>query len=90
MQVIEPLNFWQWLSHSNARGADLLLFLVFVGAVTMVLTVAIVSFTVYKVHRNRLNDGLKRELLERGTAPEDIVAIVRATPTKGGSDRNGY
>jgi hypothetical protein len=82
MMQVGPTNFWQWLSESGHRGSELLMILVFVGAVTLVLTVAIISFTVYRVHRNRLHDALKRELLERGTAPDDIVAIVRATPTK--------
>lgn len=77
-----PNNFWQWASQYPNHGPELILILACLGAATLVLMVAIVSFTVYKVHRNRLNDALKRELLERGTAPDDIVAIVRATPTR--------
>lgn len=64
--------------------------LAFIVAASIVLTVAIVAFTVYKVHRNRLNDALKRELLERGTSPDEIVAIVRATPTSGRCDQQAY
>jgi len=58
----------------------------FMVAVSIVVIAATVSFAVYKVHRNRLNDSLKRELLERGMSAEDIVAIVRATPTRYGAD----
>jgi hypothetical protein len=77
------MNFWQWLSQQRpSYQGELLILVAVLAAATLVLVVAIVSFTVYKVHRNRLDDAMKRELLERGTAPDDIVAIVRATPTR--------
>jgi hypothetical protein len=82
-----PSNFWQWMAN-NRNGPEVLMILVFIAAVALVLIVSIVSIAVYKVHRNRLNDALKRELIERGASAEDIAAIVRATPTKGRSDRH--
>lgn len=86
-----PSSFWQWLSSlpQHEQSFTFLTFALMV-AVTLFLIAAIVSFTVYKIHRNRLNDSLKRELLERGMSSEDIVEIVRATPTRyGAADRLG-
>ena len=80
-----PSNFWQWLSSTgmgSGRQADIVAFGMFAFASVVVLMALIVSVTVYKVHRNRLNDGLKRKLLERGMSAEEIVDVIRATPTR--------
>jgi hypothetical protein len=52
------------------------------GVMVVVFVVACVCGTVYKMHKNRLDDGLKRELLDRGMSADEIVAVVRARPTK--------
>jgi uncharacterized membrane protein YqhA len=89
MQMI-PSNFWQWLSSlRDYDQAPVALMLAAIGATMVVLVVAVVSFAVYRAYRNRLNDGLKRELLERGMSAEDIIAVVRAAPTKA-RDRDQY
>jgi hypothetical protein len=85
-----PSSFWQWLSSLDRNDQiPIAIMAMLTLAAVIVIVVTIVSFTVYKVHRNRLTDALKRELIERGTSSDDIVAIVRATPTKGRLDRHG-
>jgi hypothetical protein len=80
-----PTNFWQWLSSVNQRDQMPIVVTLFcVTAAALVIVAVIVAFTVYKVHRNRLNDSLKRELLERGLSADDIVEVVRATPLRRG------
>jgi len=80
-----PSNFWEWLSSTNMSSnqqSDLLMTTIVIFASILLLIVAMISFTIYKIHRNRLTDSLKRELLERGMSAEDIVEIVRATPAR--------
>ena len=77
-------GFWQWLSSLDRHDQVP----AFVGIIStlagaVVLITAILAVTYYTIHRNRLSDSLKRELMERGTPAEDIATIVRAIPTKG-------
>jgi hypothetical protein len=65
----------------------MVIFLTITLAILIFLVVTVLSFTAYRVHRNKLNDGLKRELLERGMSAEEIVAVVRSTPERGGRER---
>jgi hypothetical protein len=44
--------------------------------------VTVVAATFYKMHKNRLETTLKRELLEQGMSAEEIVSVVRAKPGK--------
>ncbi len=78
-----PSNFWEWLSTSrmsSSQQSELFLTSLFVVAGSIVLIAAIIAFTIYRIHRNRLNDALKREMLDRGLPAEDIVEIIRAAP----------
>ena len=44
--------------------------------------------TIYAMHKNKLQDLLKRELLDRGMSADEIVAVTRAKPTKSHADPN--
>lgn len=86
----DPSNFWQWMSAINPHERmPVVVTMYSVGAAVLVLIAAMVAMTVYKIHRNRLTDALKRELLERGMSAADIVEVVRATPTITGG-RSGH
>jgi hypothetical protein len=51
--------------------------------VAVVFITAILTITVYKMHKNRLEDALKRDLLDRGMSASEIAMVVRARPGKG-------
>ncbi len=43
-------------------------------------TFGIMASTMSAIHRRRVEDGLKRELLDRGLSTEEIVALVESSP----------
>lgn len=68
-------DFWSWFSKFNADDIT--------GFIAVVLSlgvaaVAVICFTVYMVHKNRAEVALKRELLDRGLAADEIATIIRA------------
>lgn len=72
-----PSSFWEWQAALSAgeRFDTMVL-----GALSLTFVVAVVFLTIYKMHKNRLDDALKRELLDRGMTAEEIVSIIRARP----------
>jgi hypothetical protein len=74
-----PDNFWTWIAELGSGERTALLVLCIIGSV-FVLTTAVV--TVYKMHKNRLEDSLKRELLDRGMSADEIATVVRAKPIR--------
>ena len=78
-----PQSFWAWANWMTPTDRAILSALVLLAIVA---TVAIVAGTVYKIHKNRLEDALKRELLDRGMKPDEIVALVGAKPTNTRTD----
>jgi hypothetical protein len=76
-----PSNFWQWVSSLNSEDCT---GLILAGLGTLVLIILIVAVTIHNMHRNRLNDSLKRELLDRGMSADEIATIVKADHTKCG------
>lgn len=44
--------------------------------------IAIISSLIYRIHKNRLEVSLKRELLDRGMSADEIATIVNAKPRK--------
>jgi hypothetical protein len=72
-----PTNFWQWMASLDGgeRFALVVWSLFFV-----VFVISVVACTVYKIHKNRLEDALKRELLDRGMSADEIAAVVQAKP----------
>lgn len=73
-------NLWEWLTPiaPDERFA-LCITSIVVGLTAMVFVVGIVSHTIGKIHRTRLECALKRELLDRGMSAEEITEIVAAT-----------
>jgi hypothetical protein len=74
-----PNDFWSWFSKLNAE--DVAGLIAIIGAV-VVGTVGVVCVTIYKVHRSRTEDAMKRELLDRGLSADEIATIVSATTPK--------
>jgi hypothetical protein len=73
-----PTNFWEWTVSLNSDDRAGLIFAVIAAVVGVI---AIVATTIYKMHRNRLEDSLKREMLDRGMTADEI-AIVMARPKR--------
>jgi hypothetical protein len=75
-----PISFWEWLAalDSGERTG-----LMVVSFWTLFFLVSAVLFTFYKIHKNRLEDALKRELLDRGMSADEIATVVRAKPQRG-------
>ena len=71
--------FWEWLSSLNAHERLPLLLMAMFALVCIVM---IVFGSLYKMHKNRLDDALKRELLDRGMSADEIATVVRARPMK--------
>jgi len=77
-----PSNLWELVASLDEGVIFAVLFFAMVALVVIMITI----FTaVYAMHKNRLEDSLKRELLDRGMSADEIVAVVRAKPTKGGA-----
>jgi hypothetical protein len=74
MQSI-PSSFWQWLS--TLKSDDVVgLSICFVLAA--VAAIAIICTAIYKIHKSRVDDSLKRELLDRGLGADEIATIINA------------
>jgi hypothetical protein len=75
-----PGGFWEWLAALDSgerTGLTLMCIVAFVFTVWMVLV------TLYKMHKNRMDDALKRELLDRGMSADEIATIIQAGPSAG-------
>jgi hypothetical protein len=73
----EPITIWDLLTRVN--GSDLAGVIV-VAMALAVATIFIIAMTVQQMHKNRLDDELKRDLVERGFAAEEIARIVESSP----------
>ena len=58
-----PTSFWEWAAGPYSEERIWLLFICLTAMVMIIVTAAV---TIYSMHRNRLDDSLKRELLDRG------------------------
>lgn len=85
-----PGTLWEWLS-ALEPGERLALSVVVTALLLLsaVLVVAIVAFTIRAIHKHRLDDALKRELLDRGMVAEEIALVVQAKSGKCGMVRPG-
>lgn len=75
-----PPSFWEWvalLDSGERTGLMVMCIIGFVFVVTVLLSV------IYKMHKNRLEDSLKRELLDRGLSADEIATVIRAKPLRG-------
>lgn len=71
-----PTNLFEELM-SRVAAADVTA-IVIISILAIVGIVAIICLTAYRVHKNRLEDQLKRELLDRGMGAEEIAMVVSA------------
>ena len=78
-------GFWQWI---DALDPGQRTGMIAMSIVAFVVVTTILMLTMYKMHKNRLEDSLKRELLDRGMSAEEIATVVRARPTKKAFARN--
>ena len=83
MQTV-PNSFWEWM---NALGQGERLPVIILGLFALVFTVSIVVIMVYSMHKNKLEDALKRELLERGMSADEIATVIGAKSAKGCAKR---
>ena len=75
-----PGSFWMWVSTLDTGE---LVPLIFLSAILIGFVVAVTASVIYAMHKNRLDDALKRELLERGMTADEIATVVHAKPRKG-------
>jgi hypothetical protein len=75
-----PSNLWEWLAPIEpAERFALCITSVVVGLTALVFIVGLVSHTIGKIHRTRLESALKRELLDRGLSADEIASVIAAT-----------
>jgi hypothetical protein len=75
-----PTSFWEWVA---ALGSGERTGLMVISIVAIVFMIWMVLVTLYMIHKNRLEDALKRELLDRGMSADDIATVIRARPRRG-------
>lgn len=68
-----PVTFWEWFTSLDTGDLAGLSILAVLGGVSVII---VVSSLVYLMHKNRLQDSLKRELLDRGFSAEEIALVV--------------
>jgi hypothetical protein len=79
----EPSSIVQWItSFGPGERLPLLIVALIFGIFAIVFVVTIAAGTIYKMHKNRLDDSLKRELLERGMSAEEIATVIAVKPNK--------
>jgi hypothetical protein len=77
-----PSNVWEWLAPiaPDERFA-LCVTSVVIGLTALVFIIGLITHTVSKIHRTRLEAALKRELLDRGLSADEIAEVIAATGT---------
>jgi hypothetical protein len=70
-------GFWEW---TNVLDSGQRTGMIALSIAAIVFVTAIVMVTMYKMHKNRLEDALKRELLDRRMSAAEIATVVRARP----------
>jgi hypothetical protein len=68
-----PISFWDWFTSRDTGDLAGLSILVVLGGVAVII---VLSSVVYLMHKNRLQDSLKRELLDRGFSADELATIV--------------
>jgi len=74
-----PNDFWGWTAALDSGQRTGMIAL---SIVAIVFVISILLITIYGMHKNRLQDSLKRELLDRGMSASEIAMVVRAKPGK--------
>ena len=79
----QPSSIGEWVTSLGPGDRLPLLFVALIlGIFAIIFIVTIVAGTVYKMHKNRLESALKRDLLEQGMSAEEIATVIRAKPGK--------
>jgi hypothetical protein len=83
-----PGSFWEWIALLDSGERTGLMVLSLFG---IMFNVTVAFCAMYYMHKNRLDDALKRELLDRGMSADEIATVVRARPQRscGTSDKLG-
>jgi len=79
-----PQNLWDRIPQMSP--GDLAILSLSVIAAVLV-AIAIIGSIIYAMHKNRLEDSLKRELLDRGMSADEIATVIGAKPDKSESQR---
>lgn len=75
-----PQNLWDRIPQMSTGDVMTLLLIVIVA---VLVAITIIGSIIYAMHKNRLEDSLKRELLDRGMNADEIATVIRAkTGTK--------
>jgi hypothetical protein len=74
-----PSNLWEWFTTLPGEGQ---FFLLVGGGMFLLFTIIIIASTVSEMHKHRLVNELKRDLLERGLSAEEIATVVSVKPRK--------
>jgi uncharacterized membrane protein len=80
-----PGNFWEWTSNLSSGERTGLMVLSVVAVVTIIVILAV---TIYSMHKNRLDDSLKRELLDRGMSADEIATVMNKRVSKRDSQKS--
>jgi hypothetical protein len=77
----ETKSFWDVLNNMSSNDLAVLCLLLFLLAT---LSVVLIATTVSRMHKNRLEIALKRELVDRGLSTDEIAKFVEtsAVPSK--------
>src|SRR5262245_27574747 len=67
-----------WLGIDPQARFPLLIILIVFGAGVLIALAAITANVVKTVHRRRVEEGLKREMLDRGMSAEEIVKVIES------------
>jgi hypothetical protein len=73
----------------NDRLPIVIVSIVFVAGI-IIASVAIIGGYVHTFNRHRYEADLKRELLDRGLSPEEVVRVVEASPGKNGGNNRPF
>lgn len=77
----EPTNIWMWSATLTQDEREMIIFF---GSIALVLIAWMVTSMVQKIHRTRMEDSLKRELVERGMSAQEIIGIIEASSVSAG------
>jgi hypothetical protein len=83
----QPHSIWDALSQVSSPDMPVIILIVVAVATLLIIAITVtVSKTIYGMHKNRLENTLKRELVERGLSVDEIERIVAAKGSVTGKD----
>ncbi len=79
-----PSNFWMWLASLDPDEREGIIAGIFIGGI---LVIGMISGLIYSIHKNKTENALKRELLDRGMSADEIATVISAKPGSGRTQR---